>query len=430
MGPEENSETRARKVDAERKPLSSQPRGHKTICVPLDESEYREIVDEPLLYRSYVDGIYANHPELFPQAMNQGYKLHGKLPESKKLPELRLRRIKLNADNEVYTIRPSFVLPYMVGYTDDVEKGLLLLNFGVPYWLVAHVCGRDDMYWQRLEVSFGRNSVVGTTVSSGDKIPKDLVPDEKHTSINGTKTYIATTAAGECVLGAAMSPSAGEKELTKAYGQFKTEALNVDPDYQPDSVNTDGWLATINTWQALFPSVTMLLCFLHSFIKIRSCGKRLGDTYFELCTKVWEVYHCASETEFHPKMADLAIWAVEHLPDGPTLDAVIKLCLNYESFALAYSSPSAHRTSNMVDRHMGAMDRYLFAGHFFHGHLMTAEYRIRAWALIYNFRPFCPRSQPYKDNFQSRTHRLNGFVYHPKWLHNLLISSSMAGFRA
>lgn len=430
MGPEAYSVTRPRKADTERKPLSSQPRGHKTICVPLDESGYREIVDDPLLYRSYVDGIYANHPELFPQAMNQGYKLHGKLPGSKKLPEIRLRRIKLNADDEVYTIRPSFVLPYMVGYTDDVENGLLLLNFGVPYWLVTYVCGRDDMYWQRLEMSFGRNSLAGTTVRSADKLPKDLVPDEKHSSINGKKTYIATTVGGECVLGAAMSPSAGEKGLTQAYGQFKTEALNVDSDYQPDSVNTDGWLATINTWQVLFPSVTMILCFLHSFIKIRNCGKRLGDTYFELCTKVWEVYHCASEAEFHPAIADLAIWALEHLPDGPTLDAVIKLCLKYESFVPAYSFPSAHRTSNMVDRHMGAMDRYLFAGHFFHGHLMTAEYRIRAWALIHNFRPFCPRSQPFKDNFQSRTHRLNGFVYHQQWLHNLLISSSMAGFRA
>ena len=78
---------------------------------------------------------------------------------------------------------------------------------------------------------------------------------------------------------------------------------------------------------------------------------------------------------------------------------------------------------------MGLMDRYLFAGHFFHGHLMTAEFRIRAWALFHNFRPFCPRAQPYKDGFQSRTHRLNGFVYHHLWLHNLLISSFLARFR-
>ena len=159
--PEENELARSRKADSERKRLSSQPRGHKTICMPLGEPEYREILDEPLLYRKWVDDIYTKHPELFPQEMAGGYKLHDRVPESKKLPEIRLRRIKLSANDEVYTIRPSFVLPYMVGYTDDVENGLLLLNFGVPYWLVTHVCGKDDMYWQRLEVSFGRNSLVG-----------------------------------------------------------------------------------------------------------------------------------------------------------------------------------------------------------------------------------------------------------------------------
>jgi hypothetical protein len=427
---EVSAEAKTRKADQERKPLTSEPRGHKTICVPLDESQYSVILNEPLCYREYVDEVYEKHPELFPKAMGEGYTLHDKLPYSKKMPDIRLRRIKLKADDEVYTIRPSFVLPYMTGYTNDVENGIFLLSFGLPYWAVSHVCGKDDMYWQRLEVSFGRNSLVGTTVRNPENLPKDLVPDEKHTYNNGKKSYIATTVGDECVLGAAMSPGAGEQDLIKAYGQFKTEALNVDPSYQPQSVNTDGWKATINVWCTLFPSVTTILCFLHSFIKIRSCGKKLGDTYFEICTKVWAVYHSASESDFHSQIADLAIWALEHLPDGPALDSVLKLCLNSDSFAIAYDLPNAHRTSNMVDRHMGFMDRYLFAGHFFHGHLMTAEYRIRAWALIHNFRPFCPRSQPYKDDFQSRSHRLNGFVYHQHWLHNLLISGSMAGFRA
>ena len=354
MEAQERSIARPRKADGKRQELSGQPRGHKTICIPLDEPKYREIVEEPLLYRTYVDAIYAKHPELFPQAMKEGYTLHDKLPYSTKLPDVRLRRSKLKTTDEVYAIRPSFVLPYMTGLTDDVEKGLMLRNFGVPYWLVTHVCGKDDMYWQRLEMSFGRNSVVGTTVRKADKLPKDLVADEKHTSINGEKSYIATTVGGECVLGAAMCPSAGEKDLTQAYGQFKTEALNVAPDYQPDSVNTDGWLATLNSWRTLFPSVTMILCFLHSFIKIRSCGKKLGDTYFDLCDKVWEVYHSASEAEFHARMADLAIWALQRLPDGPTLDAVIKLCLKFDSFDQAYALPDAHRTSNMVNRHIGS----------------------------------------------------------------------------
>jgi hypothetical protein len=78
---------------------------------------------------------------------------------------------------------------------------------------------------------------------------------------------------------------------------------------------------------------------------------------------------------------------------------------------------------------MNAMDRFLFAGKDFHGHLMTAEYRIRGWALLHNFRPYSPRSH-LSDSFQSRAHRLNRTVYHDNWLHNLLVSSSMAGVRA
>ena len=102
-------------------------------------------------------------------------------------------------------------------YTSDVEKGLLLLNHGVPYWLVTDVCGKDDMFWQRLDVSFGRNSIVGTTVKNSENLPENVVADEKHTKNNREKVYIATTVAEECVLGASVSPSAGEQDLTEGY---------------------------------------------------------------------------------------------------------------------------------------------------------------------------------------------------------------------
>jgi len=41
-----------------------------------------------------------------------------------------------------------------------------------------------------------------------------------------------------------------------------------------------------------------------------------------------------------------------------------------------------------------AIASFLFTNKGFHGHLMTAEYRIRGWALMLNFRPYCPRSKP------------------------------------
>jgi hypothetical protein len=53
------------------------------------------------------------------------------MPTSKKMPEVYLRRIQLKAKDEsgqaqVFTLAPCFVLPYMTGYVDEVEKALFL----------------------------------------------------------------------------------------------------------------------------------------------------------------------------------------------------------------------------------------------------------------------------------------------------------------
>ena len=107
------------------------------------------------------------------------------------MPEVVLRRIKLNQKDEegrtqVFTIAPSFVMPYMTGYVDEIEKALFLHNkFGVSYWGLTYVFGRNDMYWYRLTQSFSRNSIVGTTIKSPDKLPENILGDEKHSKING-----------------------------------------------------------------------------------------------------------------------------------------------------------------------------------------------------------------------------------------------------
>jgi hypothetical protein len=147
--------------------------------------------------------------------MEQGSELHGLSRESVKLPEVRLRRIRLKvADRQqraqVYTVAPSCVLPYMVGYSDEVENALFLRRFDVPFWALTYVFGRNDMYWQRLVASFGRNDIVGTTVKDPHRLPKHLLADEKHTRLNGEKASIATTVAQDCLLGASLSVAADE----------------------------------------------------------------------------------------------------------------------------------------------------------------------------------------------------------------------------
>src|SRR5207247_1010642 len=84
------------------------------------------------------------------------------------------------------------------GRTHDVDDALFLRRLHVPCWAIAHVFGRDAMYWYRLEQGLGRFSLVGTTVKNPERLPKDLVADEKHSWLKGERVYIATTAAQDC----------------------------------------------------------------------------------------------------------------------------------------------------------------------------------------------------------------------------------------
>ncbi|SLM29579.1 hypothetical protein MTBBW1_1880016 [Desulfamplus magnetovallimortis] len=63
-------------------------------------------------------------------------------------------------------------MPYMVGYTDEVEKALFLRRFDVPFWALTYVFGKNDDYWYRMENHFGRYHVVQTVV----KLPENLQP--------------------------------------------------------------------------------------------------------------------------------------------------------------------------------------------------------------------------------------------------------------
>ena len=198
-----------------------------------------------------------------------------------------------------------------------------------------------------------------------DDLPKDILADEKHTHHNGQKVYIATTVANDRVLGVSVSLNADTEGLTEAYGHFKTEANNVSQDYEPKTVATDGWKSTKLAWQYLFPTIAVILCFLHSFIKIRDRCKQMLCQYGEIKTRVWEIYHSDDKSTFTHRIAEFKEWAIEKMPKGNGLDAVLKLCNKAPEFVKACDHPSAYRTSNMLDRHMDPMARYLYGCRYF-----------------------------------------------------------------
>jgi hypothetical protein len=404
-------------------------RPQKRITLPIESAKYSEIVDDCQAYRKWLDEMISTHPELFPKDISAGYTLHDDRA-SGKLEGVRLRRICLKmrdteGKKQVFTIAPSTVMPYFVGLTDEIEKALFLRRFEVPFWALTYVFGRDDQYWYRLENHFGCYDLVQTVVKDPEKLPKHLLADEKITWLNGEEVVVATTVGDDCVLGASVALGIDTPHLTEAYQHFKNEALQLNPVYQPETVNTDGWEATQKAWRNLFPLIVIIECFLHAFIKIRERGKHLKDTFHLLSQKVWEVYHAVDATAFRSQATQLLAWA-ESNTTGYVLEAVRKLCSKADRFALAYEHPLAHRTSNMLDRHMNLMHRWLFSSRFFHGHWTSAERSIRAWALLHNFGPYGPRTRD-KQIYSSPAHKLNGFTYHDNWLHNLMISTSMSG---
>jgi hypothetical protein len=376
-----------------------------------------------------VEDLVSRHPELFPKAMTQGFTLCGKLPPSRKLAGVCFRRVRVTVTDAVahattqdFFLRPSFVLPYCCGTVDDVEKGMLLLSYGVPYHVVASCFGRHAMFWYRLERSLGRPSVVGTTVRDPRALPRHLAADEHHAQLRGEDAYIAMTAGGGCVLGIALSDTASEVDLTAAYGRFRDEAAEVSAAYTPETVNTDGWKATQAAWRTLFPMVAVILCFLHGFLKLRDRGRKA----FELHRQVWEVYRATSAQVFREAMASFRQWCASRVWSGPIREALEKLWEHTEEYALSYGHPGCHRTSNAVDRPMNALYRLLYTDRTLHGHLDTAESRLRGWALLMNFRPFEPQTRR-RTGYQSAAHRLNKRKYHDHWLHNLYISASLGG---
>jgi hypothetical protein len=93
-----------------------------------------------------------------------------------------------------------------------------------------------------------------------------LWADEKITWLNGEEVVVATTVGDDCLLGVSVALEADTSSPTEAYQQFKDEAQTLNPDYAPETVNTDGWGATQKAWLSLFPMIIIIECFLHAYI--------------------------------------------------------------------------------------------------------------------------------------------------------------------
>jgi hypothetical protein len=253
------------------------------------------------------------------------------------------------------------------------------------------------------------------------------VADEKHSRWLGQRIYIAVTAAKECFLGIGVAHSADETGLTQAYGEFQQEALALDSDYCPDTVNTDGWDATQRAWKVLFPGVTLMLCFLHTVLGIQQHCRKDKVLYKSVTDKLWGLFHALNPRQFGQRLRRLQQWASTNVSHEIILTKLVALKTKATQFKLSFDAPQAYRTSNQVDRLIDYQDRILYQMQYFHGSDDSTRMALRAMALLWNFHPYCQKIQgdcaftcsPFRD--------LNDFAYHNHWLKNLLIASSLNG---
>src|SRR5688500_3694892 len=76
-----------------------------TLCLPIGKDDYAELIGDPGRFRPWLDQSFRCWPGLFPQAFSGGYRL--KDVRSSARAGLRLRRLRLKATGESFSVRPS-----------------------------------------------------------------------------------------------------------------------------------------------------------------------------------------------------------------------------------------------------------------------------------------------------------------------------------
>ena len=253
------------------------------------------------------------------------------------------------------------------------------------------------MYWYRLERSLGRYSLVGTTVQAAERLPRHLVADEKHTTLiedKARKVYLAATAGGGCCLGLALAETAGADDLTESLrrvpGRGPTAGSGLpagDGEHRRLARHPGGVAGAVQGGDAdplLPPRVPE---------DPRAGRSHEGDVRRPAGAGL-EAYHAPDARSFSQRLRRLREWAEDHVDKEVVREKVLALCNKRRAFVRAYDHPGCRRTSNLVDRLLRRLDYHLYCTQHLHGTAGAAEQGLRGWALIHNFAPSCPETNP------------------------------------
>jgi len=95
----------------------NKPNENRTIVLSFEEATYHDIVRDADRFREHLYKLIESHPNLFPTEIKNGFQMKDIRSDNKL--GLPIRRISVVGI--AYSIRPSFVLPSMTGYTKAVS---------------------------------------------------------------------------------------------------------------------------------------------------------------------------------------------------------------------------------------------------------------------------------------------------------------------
>ncbi len=162
--------------------------------------------------------------------------------------------------------------------------------------------------------------------------------------VAGERVYVDTTAAAGCLLGVGVSETADAAGLTEADGEFQREAMTLNPDYTPESVNTDGWESTQVAWKTLFPGITLMLCFLHMVLGIQQSCRREDQLFAQITDKLWHLYRSCDCRCFGQRLRRFLEWVDTQEVSDTVHKKIQKLRHKASVFKLTFDLPQAYRT--------------------------------------------------------------------------------------
>jgi hypothetical protein len=167
------------------------------------------------------------------------------------------------------------------------------------------------------------------------------------------------------------------------------------------------------------PTITLVRGLLHALLTRKDRGT--GALRPQGLAWAWMVSLATPKRPGAPRLRRVAAWTPTPR-SGAVAVLGLQRCRRRADCTPASDGPQAPRTAQAVDRRLDARRSC-------HATTACARLAVRARALPGNFHPYGARLRRDQPLRVSPFHDLNGFQYHPNWLHNLLIASSMGGLR-